>query len=180
MRFVAYSSKLYSGLFLVVLLACGALVGGFAHKLPLFAVVIFGVLIGLGVLATFSQLVSSKPRLQIDEDGIRCYQAFYDPIPWSDIVSVERAPRVEKQQIGSSVRYQMSFSDAWRPIDLAVRRLDKYSKLIPAGLHNLLGARQKGDPDVFRLRLEMTGMTGSSAEALEVIQFYLAKGDVSS
>ena len=177
MSFVARSSKLYSGLFLAVLLAFGAVIGLFANRMPWFAVAIFGTLLGLGVLSMVLQLVSNKPRLQIDEDGIRCYQAFYGLILWDDIVSAERVPLVEKQLQG----YNRSFSDAWRPIDLAVRRLDKYSKLIPAGLHNMLsGGGQNGDPDVFRLRLEMTGLSGSSAEALEVIQYHLARNGARS
>lgn len=177
MRFVARTSRLYSGVLLVVLLAFGAGVGLVASRMPLFVVVGFGVLIGLGLLAMLSQLLSCKPRLQIDEEGIRCYQAFYDPISWDDVVAAERVPLVEKQQIGSRVRYNRSFCDAWRPIDLDVRRLDKYSKLIPAGLHNLLsdGFRKKEDPEVFRLRLELSGLAGSSARALEVIQYHLAR-----
>jgi hypothetical protein len=175
MRFVAFTSKLWTCGLLAFVASFGVIIGMFSHRLPLVPLAIFATLIGLALIAIGSTLVSAKPRLQIDEEGITCYQPFYGTIPWEDIVAVERIPRVEKQTFGSRVRYNMSFCDAWRPIDITVRGLDKYSKLLPAGVHNFLtkGLPQNGDPDVFKLRLELSGISGSSADALEVIRHFL-------
>lgn len=177
MRFVAFHSKLWSFGLLAFVGMFAAIIGRFWQEMPLVPQILFVLLVGLAVVAIIAQLASGRPRLQIDEDGVACYRPFYGTICWEDILSAERAPRVEKQTFRGRTQYRMSFCEAWRPIDLTVRGLDRYSAVLPAGVHRLLSMsmRNNTDPQVFRLRLEMTGMTGSSAEALAVIEHYLAQ-----
>lgn len=178
MRYVAFPSKLWACGLLAIVAAFGALIAMFWQRLPTMMLVVFVALLGLALAAVISQLVTSKPRLQVDEEGIRCYQPFYGTIAWEDVVAAERVPLVEKQTVGTQVQYMRSFCDAWRPIDLSVRGLEKYSKILPEGVHRLLMPER--DPEVFRLRLEMSGIAGSSADAMEAIQFYLAKAGTRS
>jgi len=175
MRFVAFSSKPW-----ILMLLC--FVGLFAgiiflawQSMPLIFQIVFPVMISAAAIACLAGLFRSSPLYVADEDGLSCYRAIYGLISWEDIEASIRIPRVEKYQCRGRTHYMWSFTDAWRPIDIYVRDLTKYSTVIPKRLHAILMRRRNPAiyPDCFRLRLDLTGSTGSSEDLQAVIQHYL-------
>ncbi len=177
MRFVAYSSKIWS---LAVLTATLVMAGvfvkfGFEH-MPLWAKGCMVLLFGLALTAAVYGLASGKPAIEIDETGILCYRAYYSRIAWDDVVSARRAPRTERVrgESGQMVN-QTCFSEASRPIDLEIRGLEKYANGWFASFHKpMVGLLSGGPkPSVSRLRVELTGLAASSEDAIRVIEYYL-------
>jgi hypothetical protein len=115
-----------------------------------------------------------------DERGLSCYKRFYATIQWDDIKDAIRAPRAESG-IGPDGRRctTWSFSDAWRPIDVYVSDIEKYSKILSPRVHRFVTTFQGQGihKDCFRLRIELAGTNGSSAKLLEVIDFYRSRAN---
>ncbi len=176
MRFVAYSSKLWQLGILAFLLVIGSAFGVFAFAIiPLWVKVVAVLVFGGFVVLTVINLASSEPAIEIDETGILCYRAYYSRIPWEAVVSAARAPRQEEVQGPDGRAVHISFSEAWRPIDLEVLDLEKYATGWLArwsrGLLRVIPGVMR--PPAYALRLEMAGLAASSEDAMRVIAYYL-------
>lgn len=175
---MAYSSKLwYLGL-LVLILAFGGAFGMLAFaRLPMggqvAAAVVFAGLIALIV----ANLAASGPAVEIDERGILCYRAYYSLIPWEAVVTAARGPRREAVNGPDGSGVNVCFSETWRPIDLEVIDLDKYATGWLARCYRGTMRAIPGvmTPPAYALRIEMTGLAGSSEDAMRVIEHYLAE-----
>lgn len=181
MRFVAYPSKLWNLSLLVIVLSLLGLFAKFAFpRLSLSwggaAIIIFTLVWSAGVLALAFGLVSGKAAIEIDEDGILCYRAYYSRIAWADVISAARAPRKEVVDGPDGKGVHICFSEAWRPIDLQVRDLEKYATGRVAGFYRkFIGFFPMAHrPPVSSLRLDLSGMAASSEDAMRVIEYYLA------
>jgi hypothetical protein len=182
MRFTAYASKIW---FLFLLGIIGLFAVGLSlvwHRLPVPALVLFCFLLSVAGIAIVFQLVSTGPVVTADENGLTCYKAFYGTIAWEDIEDSVRAPRVEKFRRGRRTGFQISFTDGWRPIDVYVRNIEKYSKIIPPRFHAVIDQMNSSadHPGCFRFRVDLSGTTGSSERLQAVIEYYLGvrKGTV--
>ena len=176
MRFVAYTSKLWFLLMLGIIASFAAGVGLVWNQLPVPLRIIFCLLLGVALLAIAFQLASTSPAVTADENGLTCYKAVYRTIAWEDIENSVRVPRVEKYRHFGETGWQMSFTDAWRPVDVFVRDIGKYSKNIPPKLNSALNRLNLSEehPGCFRFRVDLTGTTGSSEQLQSVIQYYIA------
>ena len=175
MHFSAYVSKIW---LLFILGIIGLFAVGLSlvwHRLPMPILVIFSFLLSVAVIAIVFQLVSTAPVVTADENGLTCYKAFYGTIAWEDIEDSVRVPRVEKFKRYGRSGFQMSFTDGWRPIDVFVRNIESYSKIIPPRLHAVLDQMNSSadHPGCFRFRVELSGTTGSSERLQAVIEYYL-------
>lgn len=185
MKFIAYTSKLWTLLILVIVSGFGYGVYLLWNRVPapdrgpMFPI-IFSALLGISFLSLVLQLLSRKPVIVADERGLSCYRRFYATIQWDDIKDAIRAPRAESGVGWDGRRYTTwSFSDAWRPIDVYVSDIEKYSKILSPGVHGFVTTFQgRGiHKDCFRFRIELAGTNGSSAKLLEVINFYMARAN---
>lgn len=180
MRFVAYSSKLWTLAILAPILLMGWVWGKLAcfrigFSLEGAIVLVFGLIWALAFLAIVFNLVSGKAAIEIDESGILCYRAYYTRIAWDDVISATRAPRKEMVDGPEGRGVHFSFSEAWRPIDLQIRDLEKYATGRFVGVHRSLVRpfSTLPKPPVSMLRLELSGLSASSEDAMRVIEYYL-------
>ncbi len=181
MRFVAYPSKLWNLTLLVIVLSLLGLFAKFTFpRLSLswegVAIMVFTLLWSAGVVALACGLVSGKAAIEIDENGIMCCRAYYSRIAWDDVISAARAPRREVVNGPDGEGVRICFSEAWRPVDIQIRDLEKYATGRVAGFHRaFIGAFPMAPrPPVSWLRLEMCGLAASSEDAIRVIEYYLA------
>ena len=149
-------------------------------KFPWFAKIIFSALVGISFISLVLQLFSRKPVVVADERGLSCYRRFYATIHWEDVKDAIRAPRAEHYIDYDGRRCtRWSFTDAWRPIDVYVFDIEKYSKILSPRVHQFLTRCQdqgihKG---CFRFRIDLTGTNGSSEKLQEVIDFYRSRAN---
>ncbi len=177
MSFTAYTSKKWL-LFLLAVIALFA--GGIAFfwaGLPLHHQLIVGTLLSVALLLVLAQMASTAPVIVADESGLTCYKRFYRTIAWDDVKLVNRVPRVEKVKIGRRTRTTTSFTEAWRPVDVYIAGIEKYSRVLSGRLQKgVVGLQGSTEiPGCFRLRLELSGTTGDSAKLLEVLEYYMAE-----
>lgn len=186
MKFIAYTSKLWTLLILAIISTFGYgayLLWSRVHatdRIPIFAIIIVCALLGISFGSLVLQLFSSKPVIVADERGLSCYKRFYATIQWDDVKDAIRAPRAESGVGWDGRSYTTwSFSDAWRPIDVYVSDIEKYSKILSPGVHGFVTTFQgRGiHKDCFRFRIELAGTNGSSAKLLEVIDFYRTRAN---
>lgn len=177
MRFTAYISKKWL-FFLLALI--GLFAGGisfFWGRLVFHHQIIVGTLLAVAILLVLIQMATTAPVIVADENGLTCYPRFYRTIAWEDVKVINRVPRVEKVKIGKRTRTTTSFTEAWRPVDVYITGIEKYSKLLSGRLHKgVVGLQGSTEiPGAFRLRLEFSGTTGDSAKLMEVLEYYMAE-----
>lgn len=177
MRYITYSSKTHAAGMLVVLALFSFAFYSFAWaRFPLFPRIIFCALIVVAVGSCLLTLLSTKPVIVADENGLLCYRATMTPIPWGDVVAAIRVPRVEKIQRGRRTAYSMSFTESTRPIDLYVANIEKHSSQLGGLASKILKVHNNPDYQGYaRLRINLLGTTGDSARLHESISFYLAQ-----
>jgi hypothetical protein len=180
MKFTAYTSKSWALLLLVIVFAFGYGAYLIWDKLPLFARIIVSALVGIAFISLIFQLFSRKPVVTADERGLSCYRHFYATIEWDDVKDAVRAPRAESGINCDGTRCtRWSFTDAWRPIDVYVSDIEKYSKILSPRVHRFVTTFQGQGlrKDCFRLRIDLTGTNGSSEKLQEVIDFYRSRAN---
>lgn len=172
MNCCAYASKAHS-LFLltVVLVFLAVYVWSVTHvrNLPLFWSIPMGVMLGIGLVAVVYSLVSSRPRLRVDEAGVHYYPWMFPVIEWADVAGAERTPKVLRIPEG----VHSSLKKDWRPIQLFVRNPGKYLGHIPTVLQR--GLYIDAPPGCVRLQIDCTGLKPGSEAIYDCIQSHLAQ-----
>lgn len=175
MRYVAYTSKLYSGVMLLAVAGFGGVIFMVWDQMPMVARVAMGVLICLGVAASIAGLFSTKPVIVADEEGLLCYRLTIKKIAWKDVVAVEHLPRRRKLSNGKTM---VSPSESKRPIEVYISNIDKYTGGIVAwGLKRHLDINANY-PDCARLVIECTGTTAKSPDLYECILSHIKDASV--
>ncbi len=166
-----------------IVLAIAMAIAFYWKYIPLpFSLTAVGIL-SIALVALVIQAGSIGPSLVADETGLTCYPLFYRTIAWEDVRAVIHVPRVEEYAVNNR-RFKITTLGAWRPVDVLVHGIEKYSKL-PPKVHQFLTRSRRRDnhpsfypeeyPGCFRLRIEPAGQTGTSAELCKVIEHYISQ-----
>lgn len=167
MRFVAYTSKIFT-LGIGGFLALFAWIISHAWKtMPISAQVIFAVLIGICALLCVYGMASAKPLIVADESGLCIYRIVIPVIEWDDILEVRHIPLIEKSPCGCN----WYVLDRWRPLDLIIKNQDKYLNKLPKWAARNF---KTDDPNHMRVRISCGGLTKTSRELLQCIEYYLS------
>ena len=151
MRCIVHWSRLYLLAQLIGALGFGAVLFAYRSEVP---AIVLG---GLGIvwcpltIALLWIAIARKPTLTIDERGITYHRGRLSRIDWSDILSAEQLPRVQRWPNGDT---NSCLREAWRPIRLSVR-----------------GRK----PDKGTITIHLFGMDADSAKIYECIQSHLPK-----
>lgn len=168
MRHVAYASRLYHASGVVFVVAFGVAFFLFWKNMPLIPMIIGAFLVGAIVLGCMRALISSRPLIVADENGLACYRNFLSaPIDWADIVAIRHVPRREQRAHGKT---SFVLLEAWRPVEVTIRNRDKYLARFPKLLRKAVSHSE--NPDWLVLRIDYAGHTGTSAELLRCIRHY--------
>ena len=172
MNCTVYTSKLYSAAMLVLLAALAAMFAWFFRhgSVPFVFKGVTALFLGAGTTALIYSLVTNKPVVTIDETGIYYRRSLYKAIAWSDVVAIERLPKVRRTSDG----YQSCLRDAWRPLRLTVRNPDKYLHKFQQTGRRVLASMVK-DPDHIQLEIEFMGLTPGSDVVEHCIRQHLAR-----
>ena len=168
MRYVAYTSKLYSGGMLICVLIFGLIAFTFHDKMPFVMQAIFAALILLSICGCVAGLCSIHPVISIDEDGLHYRKMFLKKIPWTDLAAVRRLPRQQKLADGST---QFSLTDSTRPVNVFVTNIENY--VAPYFAWILRRTVPSEIPNSVCLQIDCMGTTAKSDELHACLSHYI-------
>lgn len=166
MRYVAYTSKLYSVVMLLAVAGFGGVIFMVRDKIPLGVQIAFGVLLCLGLAGCIAGLCSSKPVIVADEEGFYCRSLGVKKIAWEDIAAVVHLPRRRKLPNGKT---QISMSESRRPIEIYVSNIEKYATGLVAWSIKSRVAVNADHPECACLCIDCGGTTAKSPDLYEYI-----------